>query len=302
MGAPRYVSPLRYPGGKARMAAWLDGVFNAQLGFMDIEVWIEPFAGGAGAGLTLLEREAVGEVWLVERNPALAAFWRCVALQPEALADRVRAMVPTVAGWEEAREVVAAAWAGEAAGDDLAVGLAAFLVNRCSRSGMVAPRAGVMGGRRQDGDYSISSRFNADSLADRILAIGEHAHRLRVYEGDGISYIEDLADCGFADEVVVFADPPYIGVGNRLYQAGLPLAEHHRLAAALRGCPARWLLTYDAHPQVLASYDGFRVARYTLPHQNHTRKIGHEYLVLSDNLWLPTDDPVAAGSELAWVA
>src|SRR5690625_5109627 len=52
--ARRYLSPLRYPGGKARMASALGDLFDRQVSMLDIEVWIEPFAGGAGAGLTLL--------------------------------------------------------------------------------------------------------------------------------------------------------------------------------------------------------------------------------------------------------
>lgn len=73
MSIRRYLSPLRYRGGKARMARFLGEMFAQQIGAMDIEVWIEPFAGGAGAGLALLEARAVGEVWLTEKNPPDAA-------------------------------------------------------------------------------------------------------------------------------------------------------------------------------------------------------------------------------------
>ena len=55
MPSPRWVRPLRYPGGKARMADALAEVFLSQFGLLNVEVWVEPFAGGAGAGLHLLE-------------------------------------------------------------------------------------------------------------------------------------------------------------------------------------------------------------------------------------------------------
>lgn len=64
----RWVSPLRYPGGKGRMAGALAELFMAQFGLMDVEVWVEPFAGGAGAGLHLLDRDVVEEVWLSGAN------------------------------------------------------------------------------------------------------------------------------------------------------------------------------------------------------------------------------------------
>lgn len=52
----RWTSPLRYPGGKVRMAPFLAGAFAAQWSVMDIEIFLEPFAGGLGAGLKLLEQ------------------------------------------------------------------------------------------------------------------------------------------------------------------------------------------------------------------------------------------------------
>lgn len=76
MSSLRWLSPLRYPGGKGRMVSALAEVFQGQFGLLDVEVWVEPFAGGAGAGLHLLERGVVDEVWLTEKNRALAAFWR----------------------------------------------------------------------------------------------------------------------------------------------------------------------------------------------------------------------------------
>lgn len=61
MSTRRYLSPLRYPGGKARMAAALARVFAGQHSTMDVEVWMEPFAGGGGAGLHLLDNGDVAE-------------------------------------------------------------------------------------------------------------------------------------------------------------------------------------------------------------------------------------------------
>jgi len=40
MSKRRYVSPLRYPGGKAAMAPWLADMFADQGGLMDVEVWM----------------------------------------------------------------------------------------------------------------------------------------------------------------------------------------------------------------------------------------------------------------------
>ncbi|BEL41836.1 hypothetical protein [Mycobacteroides abscessus] len=60
------------------------------------------FAGGAGAGLHLLERGVVDEVWLTEKNRALSAFWRTVVGDGGELAERVRACQPDMSTWHAA--------------------------------------------------------------------------------------------------------------------------------------------------------------------------------------------------------
>lgn len=43
MPSVRWLRPLRYPGGKGRMASALAEVFQGQFGLLDVEVWVEPF-------------------------------------------------------------------------------------------------------------------------------------------------------------------------------------------------------------------------------------------------------------------
>ncbi len=146
------------------MADKLAEVFQNQFGLLDVEIWAEPFAGGAGAGLHLLDRGIVTEVWLTETNPALAAFWRAVTTCGDELAARVRACAPDMSTWHAARELVAAQEAGATA-TDLELAFAALVVNRCSRSGMVNPRVGPIGGKNQNGRWHLRSRWNGDGLS-----------------------------------------------------------------------------------------------------------------------------------------
>ena len=154
--AGRYLSPLRYPGGKATIAQHLGDVYLAQDGHMPIEIWIEPFAGGAGAALDLLTRDVVDEAWLIDAHPALAAFWGTVIDDGERLAAVVAATVPTMQLWEQSREVLEA---GDVGTFELAY--AAFVINRCSRSGIVAPRSGPMEGATR----RVGTRSPPDSMA-----------------------------------------------------------------------------------------------------------------------------------------
>jgi len=272
------------------MAGPLAELFMAQFGVMDVEVWVEPFAGGAGAGLHLLDRDVVEELWLTERNRALAAFWRTVTAQPDELAARVRACEPDMGTWHAAREVLAAAEAGEAFADDLELAFAALIMNRCSRSGMVNSRVGPIGGKQQNGRWHIRSRWNADGIAERIAGVGKLGDRIRVSEGDAITRIAQLdGSVGIEDELLLFVDPPYLVAGNKLYGAGMTFDDHKNLAHALACCTARWLLTYDADDRIFGLYPERRVLAYEIAYSANTRRVEEEYAVLSDNLAVRDD-------------
>lgn len=295
----RYISPLRYPGGKARMAPFLADTFAAQVGRMDIEIWMEPFAGGAGAALALLNADAVGEAWLVEKHPAIAALWRAITGRAEQLASLVAELNPTMDDWYRARRTLAGA--SRADFDDVQLGLAALIVNRCSRSGIVHPRVGPIGGKRQDGRWTIRSRWCGPKLADRILHVAGFGSRLRVWPGDGVDYIEQLPDSGLDGEVFLFVDPPYLGQGTNLYTNGFTAAEHERLAAALGRCNLPWLCTYDDHPQVAAMYRSQRIVSYLAPNTAGRAHVKREVAVLSDALHLVGEPLLLPRADPVWV-
>lgn len=295
---PRYVSPLRYPGGKAGMTGWLTDLFDQQAGYMDIEVWLEPFAGGAGAGLTLLDRDVIDEVWLVDANPGIAAFWHTVVHDGDELARAVAATTPTLALYDAARERLA----DPQNSDPFDLGYAAFIVNRCSRSGIVASTSGPMGGRAGDTGWSLGARFNADALADRIRHVHGMRSRIRITHGDGISHIESLNGSGIEEELVVFVDPPYIREGNRLYQNGMDRAGHQRLADALNNSPARWVLTYDDEPIVAEElYPHRRVLGYDIRNTANRARVAREYAVFSDNVDIDGLGTPLNGLGMEWV-
>lgn len=302
MSSARWLSPLRYPGGKGRMAAALAEVFQAQFGLLDVEIWVEPFAGGAGAGLHLLDRGVVGEVWLTEKNRSLAAFWRTATTNGDVLAARIRECQPDMDTWHASREVLTAAESSTAVIADLDLAFAALVINRCSRSGMVNPRVGPIGGKHQNGRWHLRSRWNSDGLAERVEWIARMGNRVRVSEGDAIRCITELnGSVGIEEELLLFVDPPYLVQGNRLYADGLSIDDHKNLAHALTNCTARWLLTYDSDKRILGLYPGHRVLAYEIAHTANQRRVDEEYAVLSDNLMVRDDQNLLATGASRWV-
>ena len=69
--AVRYNSPFRYPGGKAKLADFIKGVFRVN-GLLD-GVYVEPYAGGASVALTLLFEEYASRVYINDLDRAVFA-------------------------------------------------------------------------------------------------------------------------------------------------------------------------------------------------------------------------------------
>lgn len=293
----RYVSPLRYPGGKARMAGWLDVLFRQQ--WDHVEVWMEPFAGGAGAGLTLLDADAIPELWLVEKHPALAAFWTTLTQDGHRLANHIRRLDPTMTLWHHSKSVLAAAEAGQTV-DQFDLAVAAFVTNRCSRSGITTSTAGPIGGKHQTGAHIVASRFNPDKLADRLARVADLSGRIRVWESDAVDMITELPDSGFDGELFLFVDPPYVIEGGRLYQHSFGWADHARLRDALAACGSPWMLTYDHHPHIQDLYAGFPQLEFGIDYSANTRRSDVELAVFSHTAQVPAELNVWPGKQARW--
>lgn len=245
------LSPLRYPGGKAALAGFLADVFT-HLGLREV-CYVEPYAGGAGAGIALLREGVIDHLVINDFDPAVHAFWQAVTSHNAEFVDLVETTPLTIPQWRHQQAIYRA---GDAS-NPLELGFAFFYLNRTNRSGIL--NAGVIGGLAQQGRYRIDARFNRATLAERLKAIGELAHRISVSDLDGRTVITAYAD---DPHVFFYIDPPYVEAGAQLYLNAFDGRDHIALAEIITNIDAaHWLLTYDnaplierlyrAHPQFL---------------------------------------------------
>ncbi len=286
----RYLSPLRYPGGKGRLARYVGGLIAAQP--RRSCRYVEPFAGGAGVGLRLLFDEYVDEVVLNDLNPGIAAFWRSMFTDTNALLERVAACDLTIEEWHQQRSVYL-----EGAADDLDLGFATFYLNRTNRSGILDARP--IGGLEQTGKWRIDARFDREKLSARMRVLSRYASRVVIREEDGIGLVERcLAD----GDSFIYADPPYLAQGDDLYLDTFSWDDHERLSEILRSAPTGWLLTYDADPRVRSDlYRGLRCAEFQTSHTAAQQHVGDEYAVFADRLVVPSLAALGSG-EARYVA
>jgi DNA adenine methylase len=272
----RYLSPLRYPGGKGRLAKFVAHLLSQQR--PRATRYVEPFAGGAGVGLRLLVDEHVDEIVINDLNPGIAAFWRSVFERSDELLEKLTTCEVTVDEWHRQRAVYL-----DEPVDDVDFGFALFFLNRTNRSGILDARP--IGGYEQSGRWKIDARFDRDGLGRRFRALARYGSRVTVCEQDGIELIGTQIE---EPRNFVYADPPYLQKGDHLYLDTLQWEDHVRLAELLRH-GGRWLLTYDADPRVTDElYEGLRCVEFSMSHSAAIQHTGKEYAVFSPALAVPS--------------
>lgn len=265
------VSPLRYPGGKAALA----GLFADLIGRLGLHEarYVEPYAGGAGAGIALLRQGLVDHLVINDIDPAVHAFWCSVVNENQQFVEKVSSVPLSIAEWQRQREIYRA---GDT-GDILQLGFAFFYLNRTNRSGVL--NAGVIGGQAQTGRYKIDARFNRETLVQRLREIGALADRITVSDLDGRTVIQNYANDA---STFMYIDPPYVHAGSQLYLNAFETRDHKALASVVLGIDgAHWLLTYDAVPLVERLYDHQFRAKLALNYSARYPGRAEELLVAS---------------------
>src|SRR5215469_9746124 len=143
-----FKTPLRYPGGKTFLAK----EFESILGVIGLNrpVYVEPYAGGAGAALALLYANKVRRIVINDYDSAIFAFWKAVTERSEWFAKKILSTPVSVTEWRKQKKI----YASEDS-DIYERGFATFFLNRTNRSGVM--NAGPIGGVEQNGNYKIDA-------------------------------------------------------------------------------------------------------------------------------------------------
>lgn len=96
------LSPLRYPGGKATLAGLFEDVFSALN--LDLPTYVEPYAGGAGAGIALLREGLIERLVINDIDPAVNAFWNVILGDTDRFIKQISSIPLTVDEWRRQRE------------------------------------------------------------------------------------------------------------------------------------------------------------------------------------------------------
>jgi len=279
MPSPRYYSPLRYPGGKAKLAEYIKAIIVSN--GLENGCYVEPYAGGAAVALELLLLGHVSSICINDLNTSVHAFWSSVLTRTDDLCERILKVPLTMEMWQQQKGI----HEDHLSHTELDLGFSAFFLNRCNRSGIIS--GGVIGGKDQIGKWKLDARFNRQALVNRIQQVASLKDRIFLTNMDALDFVKTWRR-KIPHRSLVYLDPPYFAKGKRLYDSSYSYKDHAGVAkSVLRLKDVNWLVSYDDVPAIRDLYQDVRSIRYTLSYSAMDRYKGSEVMFFSEGLAIP---------------
>ena len=273
----RILSPLRYPGGKSKIAACVKQIIKDN-NLLD-GVYVEPFAGGAAVALSLLMDEYVSRIVINDKDRSIYAFWYSVLNETERLCQYIEETPVTMDTWRMQREIQSAD--NKNTVDLLSLGFSTFFMNRTNRSGII--KAGVIGGFNQTGNYKIDARYKKEELIGRIRRIAAYADRIELHNEDAADLISRISNIT-PQNTIMYLDPPYYKKGRGLYMNYYNDSDHKTIRDVITNVNTiRWIVSYDNSTFIKSLYEDFRSQEFYLNYSANNNGKGTEVIFFSNN-------------------
>jgi DNA adenine methylase len=91
----------------------------------------------------------------------------------------------------------------------------------------------MVGGRAQDGEWSLDARFDKSVMIQRLEALHTHARRISVDHLDAVEFLSERAGRS-TKRTFAYLDPPYFVKGRDLYLNRLTRGDHAALASFVK--------------------------------------------------------------------
>jgi DNA adenine methylase len=276
-----FYTPLRYPGGKGKLASYIKLLFECNDLFDGH--YVEPYAGGAGVAIELLLQEYASHIHINDIDPAIYAFWQSVLFETDDLCKMIHDTRVNMSVWKKMKKILN----GEVEATDLELGFATFFLNRTNRSGIL--KAGVIGGKEQSGKWKLDVRYNKIDLIERIYKIANYSSRISLYTTDAFDMIENLSD-QLPEKTLFYLDPPYYVKGKGLYRNFYNHNDHLAIAKMLSGIKKQlWVVSYDNVNEIKMMYKKYRQQEYLLSYTAQLKTSGAEVFIYGPRVKYPRD-------------
>lgn len=236
MNSASRISPLRFPGGKSKVAKKIVSLFP------EFDEYREPFLGGGSIFFAAKQRFPDKRFWINDIDFNIFIFWKILQINPQGLVEKSKFFKEKYS--ENGKELFHYLKKNLSESDDVAKAAIFFVLNRISFSGMYSV-----------GGYSHSAfekRFKNAHIEKLFLS----TNFLKDVRITCLPYEEIFKEEG--KNVFLFLDPPYYSTKkSRLYgEKGKYHAEfdHEKLASILKTTSFKWLMTCDDSPYIKNLY------------------------------------------------
>lgn len=278
------LSPLRYPGGKSRLASFISLAID-NLGMQNC-TYVEPFAGGAGVALSLLLDGAVDQIVINDFDKAIYSFWRAVKQESRELIRLIEQTPVTIEEWHKQKHIYSTQKVYS-----VELAFATLFLNRTNRSGIL--NAGPIGGYAQEGNWQLDVRYDRESLVARVEAIADRRNQITVYNKDIISLMQNYIP-RLGNDVFIYFDPPYYNKGQKLYKNFLSPTDHKIIRDVIvEEINAPWIVTYDDVDEIRKLYNQFEIKTFDLTYSAANKGRASELMIFSDINFCPTAQQIA---------
>jgi DNA adenine methylase len=272
-------SPLRYPGGKGKVARFIRSIIRANK--LSDGHYVEPYAGGAAVAWELLQTGIVRRVTINDISIPIYSFWDSALNNTEKLCKLIVDTPLNVPEWDKQKEVLRHI----SQHDSLEIGFAFLYLNRTNRSGIL--NGGIIGGREQTGKWKIDARFNKLDIIDRIEKISALRSRVTLSQLDALEFINQNSE-QWSSKTLVYFDPPYFDKGKYLYHNSYNSSDHSKVAKIVAQLTqTNWIVSYDDVRPIHDLYQHSKWLQYSLNYSARNKVRGREAMFFSDCLNIP---------------
>lgn len=273
----KFYSPLRYPGGKNKLAKFVALV--CEKNSIDGH-YVEPYAGGASVALYLLLNGHVKEITINDYDKAVYAFWYSVLNDTDRFCRKIKRADISISNWRKQKQIQQDK---DKENDLLKLGFSTFFLNRTNYSGIID--GGMIGGVVQKGKYKIDCRFNKEELIERIKFIALHKKYIHLENMDAMELIKKVRK---NNNTIFYFDPPYYLKGPSLYMNHYKHDDHEKVGQEISNMKnVKWIVSYDNTLAIKKIYKDYKKREYSFFHTAYNMRVGKEILFYSPGLEIP---------------
>ncbi len=268
-----FYSPLRYPGGKAKLIRFFKKLIEDNN--LKDGTYVEIYAGGASIALSLLIEGYVSKVIINDKDKSIYALWHSILYDSEKLCKLIETTPVTLENWRVQKGIQK----NKEQQDLLTLGFSTLFLNRANYSGII--KAGAIGGIRQKSKWKIDARYDKKSLISKINLISKYRDKIEIQNLDAIDLIKTI-EKNLSKKSLIYLDPPYYCKGKELYMNFYEYKDHEEISKEIRKLvKIPWVITYDDVGPINDLYKGFENYHYFLNHSAANLGRGKEVVFFS---------------------